>query len=64
MLDTEPQCYHFVGDEDDEPVTDHDLLQSVALGLKLPRLIRSNLKFMSIEGRPKIWPVLEQPPES
>ena len=46
------------------PVTDHDLLQSVALGLKLPRLIRYNLKFISFEGRPKIWPVLEQPPDS
>ena len=51
-------------DEEDEPVTDHDLLQSVALGLKLPRLIRDNLKFISFEGRPKIWPVLEKPPES
>jgi hypothetical protein len=51
-------------EEDDEPVTDHDLLQSVALGLKLPRLVRSNLKFISFEDRPKIWPVLEKPPES
>jgi hypothetical protein len=49
---------------DDEPVTDHDLLQNIALGLKWPRLIRDNLKFISFEGRPKIWPVLEKPPES
>jgi hypothetical protein len=51
-------------DEDDEPVKEHDLLQNIALGLKLPRLIRSNLKFIDFESRPMIWPVLEKPLES
>jgi hypothetical protein len=51
-------------DDEDEPVTDHDYLGNIALGLKLPRLIRSNLRFVpDEEQRLNVWPVFERPPE-
>jgi HNH endonuclease len=52
-------------DDDDEPVTDQDFLSNIALGLKFPRLIRSNLSFIPVDDQqPKIWPVVERPLKS
>lgn len=52
-------------DADDEPITDHDYLGNIALGLKFPRLIRSTLSHIPDEELVmNVWPVFDRPPDS
>lgn len=44
-------------EDDDPPISDHDIMQNIALGLKFPRMIRDTLRYVDFEGRPEVWPV-------
>ena len=59
ILDDYAEIYDktIMPEDDDDPITDHDIVQNIALGLKFPRMIRDNLRFVDYEGRPDKWPV-------